>query len=131
MNTKPKSLEDLLENQQRKYSLDVVKETSQDEILALIDALEFSEKNYQHNHKGVEEYVRSNHLIHNRNGQASLPEIFQNIRKAVIEDSTLSNYGHADLLTRSLLKYQRKATPKTAQTGKELKKILQPIFSKN
>ncbi len=131
MNTNQKSLEDLLKNQQEKYRNDILKETGKDEIFTLVDALEFSEKNYEHNHEGVERYVRSNHQMHDGNGQADLPEMFRNIRKAVIEDDRLSNYGHADMLTRSLLEYQKNGTPRTEQTGEKLKEILQPIFSKN
>jgi hypothetical protein len=126
-----KPLEELLENQQRKYNFNVIKETSQDEIFTLIDALEFSEKNYEHNHEGVEKYVRSNHAFHDRNGRASLLETFQNVRETVTKNSNLSNYGHADLLTRSLLEYQRNGTPRTKQTGEKLKEILRPIFQKN
>jgi hypothetical protein len=131
MNIKNKSLEELLENQQKKYSYNVVKETSQDEIFTLIDALEFSEKNYRHNHEGVEKYIRSNHASSGGYSQASLSEIFQNIRKEVAANDELSNYGHADMLTKSLLEYLRNGTPRTEQIGEKLKEILQPIFSKN
>jgi hypothetical protein len=131
MNIKSKSLEELLENQQKKYSYNVIKETSQDEIFTLIDALEFSEKNYEHNHEGVEKYVRSNHASSGGYSEASLPEIFHNIRKEVTENDGLLNYGHADMLTKSLLEYQRNGTPRTEQTSEKLKEILQPIFSKN
>jgi hypothetical protein len=129
MNTTSKSVEELLKTQQEKYRNNIIKETREDEILTLIDALEFCEKNYEHNHEGVERYVRSNHLMHDGDGQADLPEIFRNIRKAVTENDRLSNYGHADMLTRSLLEYQRNGTPRTTQTGEKLKEILQPIFS--
>jgi hypothetical protein len=122
-----KSVEELLENQQKKYSRDVVKEISKDEIFALIDALEFSEKNYEPNHEGIEKYVRSNHASSGGYSEASLPEIFQNIREEVIKNRLL-NYGHADMLTRSLLEYQRNGTPRTEQANEKLEEILQPIF---
>jgi hypothetical protein len=122
-----KSVEELLEDQQKKYSRDVVRETSKDEIFTLINALEFSEKNYEPNHEGVEKYVRSNHASSGGYSEANLVEIFQNIREEVIKNRLL-NYGHADMLTKSLLEYQRNGTPRTEQTNEQLKEILQAIF---
>lgn len=121
-------IEEILKKLQSKYSLEVVKDTNPAEISVLIDALEFCEKNYKHNHIGVDKYIRGNHAMHNRHGEADLSQVYQNIRVAVRSDSRLLNYGHADLLTRSLLEYQRNGTPKNANTAAELERILQPIL---
>lgn len=122
------NVEEILKKLQSKYSSDVVKDTDLAEISVLIDALEFCEKNYDHDSIGVDKYIRGNHAMHNRNGEADLSQVYQNIRAAVESDSRLLNYGHADLLTRSLLEYQRNGTPKKANAAAELERILQPIL---
>ena len=129
MNKINESVENMLENRQREYASNVIKNTAKEELLVLVEGLKFCEENYKHNHEGVEKYIRSNHAFQDDNGEASLSETYENIKKAVDENENLRNFGHADLLTRSLLEYMRNAAPKDGRkTEAELMEILKPVL---